>query len=305
MVEQITWADVRHESQRLANRQAHHHFTSVYGVPTGGAPVAVMVADLLCVPLAEEPAHGSTLVVDDLVDSGATLSRYRAQGMFVDALYRKPYSPTNIAPDATLRDAWLTFPWERDDGDPTDAVVRLLQHIGEDPTRDGLVDTPRRVVKALREMTSGYGADVEAILGTVFQVDHDEMIVVSGMPFWSLCEHHMLPFHGLATVGYIPGARRGVVGLSKLARLLDAFARRLQVQERLTDQICHAIEEHLRPLGAGVIISGSHSCMCARGVSKHGTMTTSSLRGVLLDRPQARAEFLAMSHLGTSTDLRR
>jgi len=296
----LTWQNIRTEAARLASRSQGRNLQQVYGVPTGGAPVAILVADILGLPLAEQPIEGVTLIVDDLVDSGATLSRYRSQGFVVDALYRKPYSPTDLAPFATEVDEWLAFPWERDDGEPTDAVIRLLQHIGEDPTRDGLIDTPKRVVKALREMTTGYGADPAQILGTVFDVHHDEMIAVSDLPYWSLCEHHMLPFHGAATIAYVPAPDAGVVGLSKLARLLDAFARRLQVQERMTDQIADALVDHLSPLGVGVVVSGYHTCMCARGIGKEGRMMTSSLRGVMRHDAQARAEFLALSHIGRS-----
>lgn len=173
------------------------------------------------------------------------------------------------------------------------AVEKLLHLIGEDPTRDGLRDTPKRVVKALLEMTSGYREDPAKILSTTFAEKHDAMVLLKGIRFQSLCEHHLLPFVGVAHVGYVPHER--VVGLSKLARLVSCYAKRLQVQERLTDQIAGAIMEHLKPLGAGVVVSSSHSCMAYRGANQpDAEMITSSMLGVLRDKPEARAEFLRL-----------
>jgi len=191
------------------------------------------------------------------------------------------------------------FPWEvgtDDEHGPADAVRRLLQFVGEDPMRPGLLDTPDRVVRALAEMTSGYQLDPAEVLARQFPDDYDEMVVVRGVSFHSMCEHHMLGFSGTATVGYLPAPGRGVVGLSKLARLVDLYARRLQVQERLTTQIADAIEEHLEPLGVGVLIAAHHSCMGCRGVRKpEAEMVTSALRGALREKPEARAEFLALA----------
>lgn len=291
----LPWADIEHEATRLADRNAGRALSSIYGIPTGGAPIAVLVAQRMGLPLVEEPHAGRTLIVDDLVDTGTTMARYARQGFTCDALYRKPISPTDLAPNATLVDGWLSFPWEKDDGDPTDAVIRLLQHLGEDPTRDGLRETPRRVVKALRELTTGYALDPADVLGTTFEVAHDEMIVVRNVPFSSLCEHHMLPFTGTATVGYVPAEGGRIVGLSKLARLVDLYARRLQVQERLTDQIAAAIEENLETIGVGVIVRASHTCMSMRGIGKAGEMVTSRMTGVLRTKPEARAEFLKLA----------
>lgn len=293
----LTWKDIETEADRLADRIAGRSsaITSVYGIPQGGAPVALMVAARTGLTIVEEPHIGTTLIVDDLVDSGATLDRYHTAGFVVDALYRKPHSPTHLAADATLVDDWLAFPWERDDGTPTDAIVRLLQHIGEDPTRDGLQDTPKRVVKALRELTGGMDLDPADILKTTFDVSFDEMIVLTDVAYTSLCEHHMLPFTGTATIGYIPKQGGRVVGLSKLARLLDCYARRLQVQERMTNQIAEAIQQHLDPLGVGVVITGNHSCMCARGIRKHGQMVTSRLMGQMRDDGTVRSEFLSLA----------
>jgi len=174
------------------------------------------------------------------------------------------------------------------------AVATLLRHIGEDPNRDGLRDTPSRVAKALLELTQGYSVDVGALLAVQFAEVHDSLIVVRDVPFHSLCEHHMLPFTGTATVGYVPAPGGGIVGLSKLARLVDAYARRLQVQERLTVQIADAIEEHLHPVAVGVIITAHHTCMSMRGIQRAGQMVTSHLTGELRSDPVLRAEFMRL-----------
>ena len=172
----------------------------------------------------------------------------------------------------------------------------LLEFIGEDPTCPGLARTPERVIDALAEMTVGYREDPATHLGVVFPDVCDEMVVVSDIDFTSVCEHHLLTFTGTAAIAYIPDGQ--VVGLSKLARVVDVFARRLQVQERLTEQVADAIVEHLHPKGVGVVIRARHSCMGCRGVRKpRAVMTTSSLRGALKEKPAARAEFLGLAGL--------
>lgn len=176
---------------------------------------------------------------------------------------------------------------------PLDAVRLLLRQIGEDPTREGLEETPARVVKALGELTAGYAQDPAEILATQFTEACDEMVVVRDIPFFSLCEHHILPFSGKATVAYIPKGK--IVGLSKIPRLVQCFAQRLQVQERLTNQITDAIAEHLGAEGAACVITASHTCMQMRGVRSHGQMTTSCLRGVFRTDPVARSEFLSLN----------
>jgi GTP cyclohydrolase IA len=176
-----------------------------------------------------------------------------------------------------------------------EAVRTLLRLVGEDPNRDGLKDTPSRVVRALTEMTDGCLADPATILAKTFKETHDEMIIVDGIEFSSLCEHHLLPFSGTVDIGYLPGKVGKVVGLSKLPRLVECFAKRLQIQERMTRQIAEAIETHLSAEGVAVIISAYHSCMGCRGVRKpRARMRTSAMLGRLRDNPAARAEFLAL-----------
>lgn len=174
------------------------------------------------------------------------------------------------------------------------AVRELLAAIGEDPDREGLQDTPARVARAYGELVQGNDQDPREVLSAVFEVGHRELVLVKGIEFWSLCEHHMVPFFGVAHVGYIPGVDGRVTGLSKLARLVDVFARRLQVQERLTTQIAESLVEILQPQGAIVVLEAEHLCMTMRGVSKAGARTiTSAVRGQLLD-PATRAEAIKL-----------
>ena len=172
-------------------------------------------------------------------------------------------------------------------------VRAVLLYLGENPDRDGLKDTPARVVRALTEMTSGNRQNPKALLARRFDVAYDEMVVLRGVRFASLCEHHLLPFTGSISVGYVPRSR--VVGLSKLARLVDCFAHRLQVQERLTSDIAQAIQKHVKPLGVAVVVRAEHQCMACRGVVKPGAeMVTSAMLGVFR-KTAARAEFLRLA----------
>lgn len=175
------------------------------------------------------------------------------------------------------------------------ATRALLQAIGEDPDREGLVETPRRVAEMYAEIFSGLGKDPRAELSVSFDEGHQEMIIVRDIPFYSMCEHHLLPFFGVAHVGYIPSTQGKVVGISKLARVVDVLARRPQLQERMTRQIADAVYEALEPDGAGVIIEAEHLCMVMRGVRKPGSsIVTSAVRGSFRSRVATRNEFLAL-----------
>jgi len=174
------------------------------------------------------------------------------------------------------------------------AVRELLLAIGEDPDRDGLLETPSRVARSFQELTAGMTADGGEILGTVFDIAHDEMVLVRDIEVYSLCEHHLVPFHGVAHVGYIPSEAGGVTGLSKLARLVDVHAKRLQVQERMTTGIADDLMDVLKAQGAIVVVDCEHLCMAMRGVRKPGTRTvTSAVRGQLRD-PATRAEAMSL-----------
>jgi GTP cyclohydrolase I len=177
------------------------------------------------------------------------------------------------------------------------AVKELLAAIGEDPRRDGLLDTPVRVASMYEELFSGLGDDPQRHLTVTFAAEHDEMVMVRDIPFASLCEHHLVPFIGRAHVAYIPGADGRITGLSKLARLVDGFARRLQVQERMTTQIADAIEKVLAPRGVLVVVEAEHLCIAMRGVKKPGTLTiTSSVRGLFRSDAATRAEAMQFVH---------
>ncbi|WP_239437600.1 GTP cyclohydrolase I FolE [Arthrobacter alpinus] len=174
------------------------------------------------------------------------------------------------------------------------AVREILLAIGEDPERSGLLETPKRVAKAYGEVFAGLHQDPAEVLGVTFDIAHEEMVLVKDIPFYSTCEHHLVPFHGSAHVGYIPALDGRVTGLSKLARLVDIYAKRPQVQERLTTQIADALIEHLKPRGAIVVVECEHMCMSMRGVRKPGAKTvTSAVRG-LLHEPATRAEAMSL-----------
>jgi GTP cyclohydrolase I len=263
----------------------------IYAVPRGGIPVALALAGTGPFVLVDD-IGSADIVVDDLIDSGATRKRYRNYPFYtlIDKRQEGPY-----------RDTWVEFPWEQgSDGGIEDNIVRLLQYVGEDPTREGLLETPGRVAKAWQHWCGGYELDPADVL-KVFEdgaADYDEMVVVKDLPFYSKCEHHLADIFGTATIAYIPNDKNPrIVGLSKLDRLLDVFARRLQVQERLTAQVANALMEHLQPKGAGVVIKARHMCMESRGVRKQGHHTiTSALRGVFREQASTRAEFLALAN---------
>jgi len=262
----------------------------IFGVPRGGIPVAHMVARQWRGGNSEVvyDVGEADLIVDDIFDSGATAARYHHTALPFLVLFDKRAS--------MWKDQWLVMPWEGDEtGSAEDIVTRLLQYIGEDPKREGLKETPTRFLKAWKEWAWGYTQSPANILKTFEDGanGYDEMVIVHNVPFISKCEHHLADVIGHAHVGYIPNGK--IVGLSKLARIVEVFARRLQVQERATVQIADALVEHLQPKGVGVVIRAAHGCMSTRGVKIHGSVTTTSaMRGALFDKPQAREEFLTL-----------
>lgn len=271
----------------------------VYAIPRGGIPTAFILGQHVRFDLVDDPMDAD-YIVDDLIDSGATMDKVQARAQrtpqsFPPAavvLIDKP----GLEPGHQLKDAWIVFPWEGDAvGSIEDTIRRLLQFIGEDVERGGLSETPARVAKAWSFWCKGYEEDPAEILKTFEDGADgvDEMVMVRDIPFYTHCEHHMAPFFGTATIAYVPDGK--IVGLSKLNRLLDCFARRLQVQERLTGQVADAIMTHLQPKGVGVIIRARHLCMESRGVCQQGHSTvTSALRGVMLDG-SPRQEFLSLA----------
>jgi GTP cyclohydrolase I len=269
---------------------------AVYAVPRGGVPAAYLVKALWPgnLVLLDNP-DTADVFIDDLIDSGETMRRY------CDAYPGKPFLTLFEKVSDFPQNPWLVFPWENntasDEPEETveDNIRRILQYIGEDPNREGLQETPRRVVKAWETWFGGYKQDPASVM-KVFEDGAercDEMVLVKDIPVFSHCEHHIAPILGVAHVAYIPNGK--ILGLSKIARLVDMFARRLQVQERLTNQIADAMQEHLSPLGIAVVIEAEHTCMTTRGVKiAGGRTTTSAMRGAFRDEHETRAEFMGL-----------
>jgi GTP cyclohydrolase IA len=273
---------------------------AVYGVPRGGVNIAQIIsAEFEHAHIAASPDE-CDIIVDDIIDSGATRDKFAKSHANLPF-----YAPVIKSEGSVFKGKWIVFPWEANDEEEgaEDNVRRLLQVIGENPNREGLIETPKRFIKALKEMTAGYHTDPVSHLSKSFDVrdsdpdvgTYDELIMSGPLPFTSMCEHHMALFEGHAWIGYIPNANKGrVVGLSKLARLLDGYAHRLQVQERLTMQVANGIQKALDPSGVAVVIRARHTCQCVRGVKKDGRMVTSSLKGFFKDDPSSRSEFFQL-----------
>ena len=280
------------------HKKAFRKRATLYGVPKGGVVPCELIARELrsrhWETFVVNSAETANVIVDDLVDSGKTRRKFMEKhpGAVFLPLYNK------LANECDSELGWIVFPWERENDRDTsadDIPVRLLQYIGEDPEREGLTDTPKRFLNAWREWTSGYGQDPKAVVRafTDGAENVDEMVVVSDIPFYSHCEHHLAPFFGCAHIAYIPQGR--ILGLSKFKRLTDIFARRLQVQERLTNQIADVIDEVLQPRGVGVMVEARHLCMESRGINSPGqTTTTSALRKAMRSQADTRDEFLRL-----------
>lgn len=277
------WGRNRPAGQRLA----------AYAVPRGGVPVAYLLGPLVPSLLLVDTAADADIFIDDLIDSGATCEQ------LCDEHPGKPFFALIDKRESKLYGGqWVVFPWEQDAaGSFENNITRLLQFIGEDATREGLLETPARVAKAWRHWCSGYGKSAKDIL-KVFEdgaETYDQMVLVKDIPIYSHCEHHLAPIIGTVSIAYIPQGK--IVGLSKLSRLADMFARRLQVQERLTEQIADALVEHLQPQGVGVLLKARHLCMESRGVCQQGHHTvTTALRGAIREDAQAREEFLRLAN---------
>lgn len=243
--------------------------SKLYGVPRGGVVPAVVLA-LLNHGIVVGSPEEADIIIDDIIDSGQTKSKFDKP--FI-ALYEKQTD-------------WIEFPWEEKELPAEDAVTRILQSIGEDTKREGLLETPKRHIKYLREFLSEQKFEI-----TMFEKEsYDEMIIVKDINFYSLCEHHLLPFFGTASVAYIPNKK--IVGLSKIPRIVDKFTRRLQNQERITTQIAEFINEILQPKGVAVILKARHMCMEMRGIKKTADTITSKLLGYFMDDQNCRTEFM-------------
>ena len=276
----------------LAEKIDHTKYTSIYGVPSGGVPVAMQLSLLLSIPLQESHIFDgkpdkSCLVVDDLIDSGATRSNYPDNDfacLFIKdgAKYNTKKKALTLIASYEIISDWIHFFWEKGNGGIQENVRRMIQYIGDDPNREGLLETPDRVVRSWSELFSGYKQDISGIVKTFDSNGYDEIVLLKDIEFYSTCEHHILPFMGKGHIAYIPDKK--VIGISKLARILDSFSRRLQIQERIGEQVTSFLMEETGAKAAACILEASHLCMRCRGVGKqHSTMVTSSLKGVFIE----------------------
>lgn len=285
-----TWKDCENLADDMGKRINSDLKTGIYdswkvfGIPRGGVNAAqILVSRFKNLILVEKP-EDADIFVDDIIDSGTTkyvwMNRYPGKKFY--------------ALCTASKDKWIVFPWESNEtGGPEENVRRLIEYIGEDPSREGLLETPKRVLKSYERLFGGYKKDAKSLMKVFEDGACDEMVVLKDIRFYSTCEHHMLPFWGVAHVAYIPNGK--VIGVSKMARLVDMFARRMQIQERIGSQVVDALMEHLNAKGAACVIEAQHMCMTARGVENQtAKMRTSALRGVFLENAETRAEFLQM-----------
>ncbi len=266
----IKWSDIYSRLDKILEKYDGN--TKWYGIPRGGQVVAGLTGN------ATTDIEECDVIIDDIYDSGDTAKKYEHYNKPMEFLYDK-----RIEPELP----WIVFPWENsfDRGFESD-IVRILERIGEDPKREGLIDTPKRVVKAWKELTTPPDFNP-----TVFDANgYDQMILEKGITFYTFCEHHMIPFFGTVDIGYIPDKK--IIGISKLPRTVEYFSKMLNTQEYFTNNIAEYLNEKLKPKGIGVVVKGRHLCQEMRGVKKKGQMITSCLKGQMLNNPIAREEFL-------------
>lgn len=269
---------------------------NIFGIPRGGHYPAGIIAHDLSVKQIFNPAEitEKTLIVDDLFDSGKTLQEYMQKYPKSEfaVVYAKNQTPKKCYVGQYVAKKWLVFPDENGCG-IEENLKRTLQYIGEDTTREGLIETPSRMRKAYDEIFAGYKTNPLELVKTFSEGCCKEMVILKNCEFFSTCEHHFLPFFGHISVGYMP--RKKVIGVSKIARLVDCFSKRMQIQERMTAQIADFLENELDALGVFVICEGVHFCMTSRGIRKQdASMITSAIRGEFISNSAARAEFLAL-----------
>ena len=263
------------------------NYKYIYGVPRGGLLFAQALAFKTGLHFITKLTHHpdkEVLVVDDIIDSGRTRERYKYYD-FLSIHKSERERAINIEPFKFMHSVneWVEYWWEENEMPAEDSVTRMIQAIGDDPNRTGLLETPKRVVKSWDELFYGYKQNPKDVFKT-FDEDHKfgGLVYLNNIEFYSTCEHHLLPFFGKALIAYIPNGP--VIGVSKLARLLDVFSRRLQIQERIAEQVTDALMEHLNPIGTACLIEAKHFCMACRGVKKqHSEMGYHSLKGVFLE----------------------
>ena len=303
----IEWADVHQKSVEIANEYKNKKIDVVVGVARGGIIPAYFVAerigcqikvvDSFSVGCLKDFAGKIVVLVDEIYDTGATSKFFDEEAAKWKVRLHQHFIIDKRKVISSSRKKWFVFPWETstdESGGRKQAVVAILRSIGEDPRREGLTETPERVARMWDELSCGYKQDANKILAATFSPNnYDEMILLNDIRFFSLCEHHLLPFWGRVHFAYIPGDR--IVGLSKIARLVEMFSRRVQIQERMTMQIGQVFEESIKPKGVGVIVEAIHFCMMMRGVEKeNATMKTSYLGGIFRESDSTRAEFFKL-----------
>lgn len=295
-IQHYTPENFQKDIAKLSSNIYWSRVTDIYAIPRGGIPLAVALSVRRGLPLVDKPTS-TTLIVDDIIDSGKTRNKY-PDNDFV-CIHRRERAKIDNSKGLTYHLDWVTDPWveyfweQKGEIDIENTIVRQLQYIGENPNRDGLLNTPKRIVSSWKELFSGYKQEPKEIFTTFEAGTYNQIVLLKDIEVFSMCEHHILPFYGKAHIGYIP--KNKVIGISKLARLVDIYARRLQIQERIGEQVTEALMAHLEPIGAACVIEAVHLCMRMRGCSKqHSTMVTSSLRGEFLKEPSARAELMQL-----------
>lgn len=277
---QVTWPEILEALEKV-----DYPGNKIYGVPKGGMIAAGYLKNAENTPFIIQ----ANIILDDLIDSGMTKK-----------FYEKKYPDKKFVALFTKNsnDDWFIFPWEKEhpgqeEDSIQDNIIRQLQYIGEDPNREGLKETPNRIVRMWDEIFFGYKQNPADLFTTFAAEGYDQMVLSRDIEIYSMCEHHMLPFFGKAHVAYIPDKQ--VIGISKLSRLVDIYSRRLQIQERLGEQITSAMMKYLKPRGAACIIEAQHLCMMMRGCTKQNSiMITSSLKGDFLHQIETRAELLQL-----------
>jgi GTP cyclohydrolase I len=289
----FTDSQIAQDTIKLAGqiKKSGKKYDSLYAVPTGGFPVAAILSEILDIPLCYYNHNGNVLIVDDLIDSGETLSQLNGDKAVLHVKGKKT-NEVNYFVKSFPADEWLVYPWENYTKEAKQIVQRMIQFIGEDVNREGLQETPDRVARSWEKLYGGYNENPDELLKVFDSGTYDQMVVLKDIEFYSTCEHHILPFMGRASIAYIP--EKKVIGVSKLARLLEIFSRRLQIQERIGEQITDFLMDKLQAKGAACVLDAQHLCMTSRGVEKqHSRMVTSSLKGVFV-KPEVRGEFLQL-----------
>jgi len=272
-IKEISWQEIDDKIEKIKKEWKG---AKIWGVPKNGLILSLRTG------FNEDDIEKADVILDDIIDSGNT--KQRIVSIF-------PSKPFVALYEKKEENVWYKFPWETQENDIEQNIVRILEYIGEDAKREGLIETPKRIVKSWDKLYGGYKQSPKGILSKVFTQKYDEIVLLKNIELYSTCEHHLLPFYGKAHIAYIPNGK--VVGISKLARLLECFSRRLQIQERLCNEVVDALEENLKPKGGACIIEAQHFCMTSRGIEKQNSvMTTSALRGAFREKQEAREELL-------------